>query len=170
MKWYNHQIFYHFISKETNVAVCDEERGGIVSRLFRTFLILSFIIGSLYGAAWRENKSLTLKKDEEVKVLVKGAGQERIFSFRWTLFTDKVLVVHSSFDRIVSQHMLYERHTNQSFRKKLLPALKSERDVPSILVVFKKFDEGSKTAQFDLLLFDKEKRVILEYLTKDEQK
>jgi len=141
-----------------------------VLRLVSVFLIVTLGAVSLYGAAWRENKLFTLKKDEEAKVLVKGGGQERLFNFRWTLYTDKVLVVHASFDRIVAQHMLYDRNTNRSFRQKLLPAAKSERDVPSLLVVFKKFDEASKTAQFDLLVFDKEKRVILDYLMKEEQK
>lgn len=119
----------------------------------------------LYAAPWRELKSFTLQKDQPVKVLVKGEGQERLLSFRWTLYTDKALVVHENFDRFVGQHILYASHTNQSFRKRLLPAKKNERDAPYVIIVFKQFDEGAKTARMDLLLIDKEKRVELEYLT-----
>lgn len=110
-------------------------------------------------------KSFTLKKDQVAKVMVKGEKQERLLSFRWTLYTDKALVVHESFDRFVGQHILYAGH-NQSFRKRLLNAQYSERDVPVALVVFKKFDDANQTVQFDLLLFDKENRVKLDYLTK----
>lgn len=120
---------------------------------------------SLHAAAWRETKSYVLKKDEVVKVLVKSPGSERLLSFRWTLYTDKALVVHENFDRIVGQHMLYASHTNQSFRKQLLPAKAGNRDIPYIIVTFKKFDEGAKTAQMDLFLIDKENRIVLEYLT-----
>lgn len=132
----------------------------------RFFLLLALIVvGVLDAAAWRESKNYSLQKDELVKILVKSEGQERVFSFRWTLYTDKVLVVHESFDRYVGQHMLYSGHANQSFRKQLLPQKRSPKDVPYILVVFKKFDDGNKTAQMDLFLIDKENRVMLDYLT-----
>lgn len=129
------------------------------------FLWFLLAVWSLQAAAWRETKSFTLQKDQLVKVLVKSEGLERLLSFRWTLYTDQALVVHESFDRIVGQHILYASHTNQSFRKRLLPAKRSEKDIPYIIVVFKKFDEGAKTAQMDLFLIDKENRIVLDYLT-----
>lgn len=119
----------------------------------------------LQAAPWRETKSFILKKDELVKILVKSEGQERLLNFRWTLYTDKGLVVHESFDRIVGQHVLYAGNTNQSFRKALLPLKRTQKDIPSVLVVFKKFDEENKTAQMDLFLIDKENRIVLNYLT-----
>jgi hypothetical protein len=118
------------------------------------------------AAAWRESKSFTLKKDELVKILIKSEGQERILNFRWTLYTDKGLVVHESFDRFVGQHILFATHANQSFRKRLLPPKRSQKDVPYVIVVFKKFDEANATAQMDLFLIDKENRIVLDYLTK----
>lgn len=128
-------------------------------------LFLCFAFLSVEGAAWREMKTFNVPKDQVVKVMVKSEGEERILSWRWTLYTDKALIVHENFDRFVGQHVLYAGYSNQSFRKELLPPLKSERDAPYVLVVFKKFDEGAKKAQFDLLLFDKENRIVLDYLT-----
>ncbi|MDP1785527.1 MAG: hypothetical protein Q8K81_08905 [Sulfuricurvum sp.] len=110
-------------------------------------------------------KTFNVEKDQLIKIMVKSEGQERLLSWRWTLYTDKALIVHESFDRFVGQHVLFTGYSNQSFRKRLLPALKSERDAPYVIVVFKKFDEGAKKAQFDLLLFDKESRIVLDYLT-----
>lgn len=111
-------------------------------------------------------KSFTLKKDEVAKVMIKSEGQERLLTFRWTLYRDQQLVVHESFDRFVGQHVLNTGYTNQSFRKTLLPSKKTVRDIPYALVVFKKFDEASKSAQLDLFIIDKEKRINLDYLTK----
>lgn len=134
-----------------------------VRRLFIFCLVGTFAIA--HAAAWRESKSFILKKDELAKILVKSEGQERLLNFRWTLYTDKALVVHESFDRFVGQHILYVGHTNQSFRKVLLSSEKTSRDIPYIIVVFKKFDDGNKTAQMDLFLIDKENRIVLDYLT-----
>lgn len=132
--------------------------------IFKALLLcLSFF--SLQAAPWREMKTFNVAKDEMIKIMVKSEGQERLLSWRWTLYTDKALIVHESFDRFIGQHVLYAGYTNQSFRKQLLPAVKSELDAAYVIVVFKKFDEGAKKAQFDLLVFDKEKRVVLDYLT-----
>ena len=128
-------------------------------------LLLCMAFFTLHGAPWREMKTITLAKDEMVKIMIKSEGQERILSWRWTLYTDKALIVHESFDRFVGQHVLYVGYSNQSFRKEILPAVKSHRDAVYVTVVFKKFDEGAKKAQFDLLVFDKEKRIVLDYLT-----
>lgn len=135
-----------------------------MSHIFIFLLVGVFTL--LDAAAWRESKSFILKKDEIVKILVKSEGQERLLNFRWTLYADKALVVHESFDRFVGQHILYVGHTNQSFRKVLLSADRSQKDVPYALVVFKKFDDGNKTAQMDFFLIDKENRIVLDYLTK----
>jgi hypothetical protein len=130
------------------------------------FLFLAFsIFLTLNAAAWRETKSFVLKKDQLVKVLVKSEGEKKLLSFRWTLYTDKALVVHENFDRFVGQHILSTGFGSQSFQKQLLNAKRSQRDVPVALVVFKKFDEGNNTAQLDLFLIDKENRVVLDYLT-----
>lgn len=128
-------------------------------------LLLCMAFFTLHGAPWREMKTFTVVKDQLIKIMVKSEGQERLLSWRWTLYTDKALIVHENFDRFVGQHVLYAGHSNQSFRKQLLPAVRSERDAVYVIVVFKKFDEGTKKAQFDLLVFDKEKRVVLDYLT-----
>ena len=128
-------------------------------------LILCMAFFTLHGAPWREMKTFNVAKDEMVKIMIKSEGQERLLSWRWTLYTDKALIVHENFDRFVGQHVLYAGYSNQSFRKQLLPSAKSQRDAVYVIVVFKKFDEAAKKAQFDLLVFDKEKRIVLDYLT-----
>lgn len=137
---------------------------------FVLLLLLSAVW--LQSAPWRENRLFVLKKDELAKVLIKtqeGKQEKvRILQWRWTLYTDKVLVVHEKFDRVVGQNMLTAGR-NDSFKKILLPPINSERDRASAVIVFKKFDEQNKTATFDLLIFDKEKRVLVDYLDKDKK-
>jgi len=137
---------------------------------FVLLLLLSAVW--LQSAPWRENRLFVLKKDELAKVLIKtqeGKQEKvRILQWRWTLYTDKVLVVHEKFDRVVGQNMLTSGR-NDSFKKILLPPINSERDRASAVIVFKKFDEQNKTATFDLLIFDKEKRVLVDYLDKDKK-
>ena len=89
----------------------------------RVLLLIISMVFTLYGAPWREMKSFHLKKDEIGKVLIKTSSpkMERVLQWRWTLYTDKVLVVHEKYDRIVGQNML-SLGSNSSFRKRLLNA------------------------------------------------
>jgi hypothetical protein len=135
------------------------------------FILLVYII-ALQSAPWREMKLFVLKKDELARVLIKtqeGKQEKvRILQWRWTLYTDKRLVVHEKFDRVVGQNVLTAGR-NDSFKKNLLPPRIGERDRASAVVVFKKFDEQNQTAIFDLLIFDKEKRVLVDYFDKDKK-
>jgi len=138
----------------------------------RVFIFIFALLLSLDAASWREMKNFKLKKDETARVVIKASSSptlERVLSWRWTLYTDKALVVHEKFDRIVGQHILYAGH-NDGFRKSLLPSVASERDVPYAVVIFKKFDDENKTALFDLLIYDKEKRILVEYSDKEAKK
>jgi hypothetical protein len=140
--------------------------------MIRIFLFILVWVLSLDAATWREMKDFNLKKDEIARVVIKLSSSptlERVLSWRWTLYADKALVVHEKFDRIVGQHILYVGHNN-GFRKSLFPSVASERDVPYAVVIFKKFDDQNKTAQFDLLIYDQEKRVLVEYSDKEAKK
>ena len=140
--------------------------------MIKAFFLIFVLIFSLDAASWREMKSFTLKKDEVARVRIKmsaSPNSERLLTWRWTLYTDKALVVHEKFDRIVGQHILYVGH-NDGFQKALLPSIATQRDIPYAVVIFKKFDDQNKTAQFDLLIYDKEKRVLAEYFDKEEKK
>jgi hypothetical protein len=135
----------------------------------RAFFLILMLVLSLDAAVWSEKRSFTLKKDETAHVLIKTASPpklERLLTWRWTLYTDNTLIVHEKFDRIVGQHVLDVGH-GDSFRKPLLPSIATERDVPYVVVIFKKFDDQNKTALFDLLIFDKNKRILVDYLDKE---
>jgi len=109
-------------------------------------------------------ENVSLKKDEQKKILVKYESNERVFYFRWTLYVNEGLVVHSSYDKQVSQHVLYLNHTNQSFRVTLKSKGAGSYAGTYVLVKFKEFDIKENKAIFELFLSDPDSQTQMEYL------
>ncbi|MDD3061149.1 MAG: hypothetical protein PHW94_09455, partial [Sulfurimonas sp.] len=103
------------------------------------FIFLVFGISNIFANDFREVKEITLKKDEQTKILVKYGTFEKLFKFRWTLYTNEGLVIHRSYDRKVAQNVLYLNHKNQSFRVELKARGADNYNVPYVLVKFKEF-------------------------------
>lgn len=129
-------------------------------------ILIFLIFGSrvLFADQFLDVKLIKLKKDEQKKVLVKYDEKEKLFKFRWTLYTNGGLVILRSYDRIVSQNILYLRNKNQSFRLYLKPKGARFYNQPYILVKFKGFDSESDEALFELFLSDKNLQISLKYL------
>jgi hypothetical protein len=125
-------------------------------------LALSFSF--IFASDYREIKEISLKKDEQKKILVKYANKEKLFNFRWTLYKNGGLVIFKSYDKIVAQNVLYLRHENQSFRVELMPSGADYGNSAYLLVKFKEFKQESKEAVFEIFLFDKKEQVLLEDL------
>ncbi|WP_294928304.1 hypothetical protein [Sulfurimonas sp.] len=107
---------------------------------------------------------MSLKKDEQKKILVKYDNREKVFKFRWTLYKNGGLVVFRSYDKVVAQNVLYSRHKNQSFRVELKPRGTDFYKVPYMLVKFKEFDQKSQEAKFEIFLSDDRGQIVLEDL------
>ena len=128
------------------------------------FAALIFLISSAFANDFKHIEEISLKKDEYKNILVKYDSNERLFRFRWTLYVNGGLVIHRSYDTIVSQNTLYLRHQNQSFRLELKTRGADAYNVPYALVKFKEFDAQKKEAKFELLLSDDKNQIFLEYL------
>ena len=126
------------------------------------FVTLNFSV--INASDFREVKEITLKKDEQKKILVKYGSFEKLFKFSWTLYKNGGLVVFRSYDKIVAQNILYLRHQNQSFRFNLKARGVNSYNVPYVLVKFKEFNHETNAATFVLLLSDDELEMTLEYL------
>ncbi len=107
---------------------------------------------------------ISLKKDEQTKIFVKYASKKKILKFRWTLYKNGGLVIHRSYDRAVSQNILYLRNKNQNFRVDLISRGASFYNVPYLLVKFKEFDYEKNEAVFEVFLSDNRDQIMLEYL------
>ena len=132
--------------------------------MLQKVLIFFLLSTLLFANNLKKVKEYSLKKDETKKILVKYASSEKILTFRWTLYKNDALVVFSSYDQMVSQHLLYKNHTNQSIRVELTSRGAHEYIVPYMLIKFDDFDFAKHEAKFSLWLYDKRKKVLLKYL------
>lgn len=128
------------------------------------FLFLALSLSALHADEFRDIVTVSLKKDEVKKILVKYGSVSKLFKFRWTLYKNDGLIIHRSYDRVIAQNILYLRYKNESFRVVLKPKGADYYKVPYLLVQFKKFDFEKDEAIFDLLLSDKSMSVNLKHL------
>ena len=132
--------------------------------MLRNLLIFLVLCSTIFANELIKVKQWQLKKDETKKILVKYASSERLLTFRWTLYKNDALVVFSSFDQIVSQHLLYKNHTNQVLRVELVARGAHEYVEPYLLIRFDDFDFAKHEAKISLWLYDKRHEIYLKYL------
>ncbi len=132
--------------------------------IIKVFIILFICISNIYANDFRDIVEISLKKDEQKKILVKYGKIEKLFKFSWTLYKNGGLVVFRSYDKIVAQNVLYLRHSNRSFRLELKSRGADFYNVPYMLVKFKEFKFETNEAVFELFLSDKQEQISLKYL------
>lgn len=131
------------------------------------FKVLVFIVlNVVYISAneYRYVETIKLSKDEHKKFLVKYDKSEKLFKFRWTLYSNNTLVLLRSYDRIVAQNVLYLKNNKRSIRVELKPRGQGFKNLPYVLIKFIEYDSSSNKAIFKLFLSDKESQVNLENL------
>lgn len=136
--------------------------GEFLRVFLHLFILFFFIAAPLSANEFRDVKKVSLKKDEHKKLLIKYGPYERLFEFRWTLYTNDGLVVFRSYDRVVAQNILYLGHRSSSFRFELKSRDADELHVPYILVMFIDFDFEKNEAIFEIFLSDKEMKIEIE--------
>ncbi|MBC8237744.1 MAG: hypothetical protein H8E76_05885 [Helicobacteraceae bacterium] len=127
------------------------------------FFILFFVL-SVQANDYRYTETIELAKDEYKKFFVKYDETQKMFKFRWTLYTNGTLVVLRSYDRIVAQNLLATRPKRRSFRVDLKPKGAGYGNAPYILVKFIEYDFNTNKAVFKLFLSDRDLKVSLEHL------
>ncbi len=115
---------------------------------------------------YKQTKRIEIKKDEEIKILVNYTGFSKLFKFRWTLFKNGGLVIHRSYDKVISQNILYTRHKNNYIKQKLKSKGANNYEAPYFLIKFKEFDYEKNKAIIELFLYDRDGIINLEYLDK----
>lgn len=132
----------------------------------RVILILSIFFSIGTALDYKQTKRMELKKDEEKKILVNYNGISKLFKFRWTLFVNDGLVIHKSYDRVVSQNILYTRDNNNFIKLRLKSSGATRYEPPYFLLKFKEFDYETNKAVLELFLYDRDGIIRLEYLDK----
>lgn len=140
-------------------------------KIFLRIVLISSVFFSIGVALdYKQTKLLELAKDEQIKILVKYDELNKLFKFRWTLFKNGGLVIHRSYDKVVSQNMLYTRHKNNFIKLRLKSRGATSYDVPTLLIKFKEFNYQTNKALIELFLYDRDGIISLEYLDKTEQR
>ncbi len=134
----------------------------------KIILILSVFFSMGIALDYKQTKRIELAKDEEKKILVNYDGFSKLFKFRWTLFKNGGLVIHRSYDNVISQNILYTRHKNNFIKLKLKSRGAGNYDVPNLLIKFKEFNYQTNKAVIELFLYDRDGIISLEYLDKKE--
>lgn len=135
-----------------------------MKKILNGLILFLLVTSHVYAADFIDIHKISLKKDEQTRILVKYDSKEKIFKFRWTLYKNSGLVIHRSYDRTVAQNILYLRNKNQSFRVELKPRGTDFYNVPYLLVKFKEFDYEKHEAIFEIYLSDDKSQIKLEYL------
>ena len=127
------------------------------------FFILFFAL-SIQANNYKYTETIELSKDEYKKFLVKYDETQKMFKFRWTLYTNGTLVLLRSYDRIVAQNILTTGLKRKSFRVDLKPSGAGYNDMPYVLIKFVEYDYSNNKVIFKLFLSDKNSKVSLEHL------
>ena len=131
--------------------------------ILQVFILSALLLTSSFASEFTQVKEITLKKDVEKTILVRYDDKEKVLTFRWTLYKNGGLIVFRSYDTIVAQNILYLRHENQSFRVIVKPSGVNFYDKPFVLIRFKKFNDDTREATFELFLSDDSKDIKLDY-------
>ena len=132
--------------------------------LSRILLVLLFFSSAVFANNYVYTKEISLKKDEQKKILVKYDSREKLFKFSWTLYINGGLVMHRSYDKIVAQNILYLNGKNQSFKLELVTRGANYYEPPYVLVKFKEFNAQKNEAVFQLFLHDKNSEIKWKFL------
>ena len=134
-----------------------------MSKIAVIFLLL---FGSVNAAVIFEEEHLfELRKDEWARVFVtkKGTDERESFDFRWTLFDNTNIIVHTRYRNYPRQLVMSLRRGLETYKQTLIPDLKyPPSDRVALYLVFEDFKQG--VAKFRVLINDDEQRVDVEFL------
>jgi len=141
-----------------------------MQKILPLFLLLVLLFSYSSANDFEDVKKITLKKDEQTKILVKYDTYKRVLAFRWTLYVNDGLIVFHSYDKRVAQTILYLNTRNQSFKVYLKEKGSEPYEPPYFLVKFKDFDFEKNEAIFELFLSDRDTLVEIKYLKNEKKK
>lgn len=114
--------------------------------------------------AFEEEHLFELKKDEWARVFVteKGTSDRDSFDFRWTLFDNTNIIVHTRYRNYPRQLVLSLRRGLKSYKKSLIPDYKMPpNDIAWLLLEFEDFKDAK--ANFKVYIKDEPRRLEIEF-------
>jgi hypothetical protein len=120
-------------------------------------LLISFLFTLMYVEAinlnyFNNSFEKTLSKDQQMRIVVKKEGDEKLLIFRWTLFHNRGLVTLVNYNGEPSQQILYKRYHENSIKIDIaLRQNETSRYHPYLLITFLGYNYEDKSAKFEIL-------------------
>ena len=133
-------------------------------------LILLFCL-SLFGrdaVNWDYTHTFELKKDEIATISIvkkeydSQSKLEGKFTFRWTLYQNKLLVVLTNYEGHPTQHVLEKLYKRDSLSFNLLGDYEQRNQRVILKLLFRDF--GKDSATMEALIYDPKKRIEVQFI------
>ncbi|MDO5045318.1 hypothetical protein [Campylobacter sp.] len=127
------------------------------------FLFLSFLQAA--SLVFESEHTFELKKDEWARVFVteKGTNEKDSFDFRWTLFDNTNIIVHTRYRNYPRQLVMSLRRGLKSYKQSLIPDYKMQpNDIAWLLLEFENFNESKGI--FKVYIKDEPRRLDVEFV------
>ena len=121
-------------------------------RVVFVFLVFVFSLNAIDLNYFNSSFQKSLKKDEQMFIVVSDRSDEKLLTLRWTLFHNEGLVTLTNYDGNPSQQLLYKRYQENSIKIKI--ALRQDelsRYDPYLFITFLGYDYVTKSAKFEIL-------------------
>ncbi len=113
----------------------------------------------LWSFQFDDTKSYSLKKDQVAKISVtKRSNRDRQqLLFRWTLYSDKRLVLLVKYDNFPTQYLLQRDYKRNSIRIYLRDDYQHSYKRAYLVLRFADFDEKKEEAKIEAFVYDPDK-------------
>ena len=122
-----------------------------MSKAFIVWLVFMITtLAAIPDGYFAKEERFTLKKDQFAIYDV----DDKPLTFRWTLFINKGLVMHYSYDGFPYQNVLYREYKQDSFKIRLKQRPDDHMEAPYLMVLFEGMEEENGAARFSVYVFD----------------
>lgn len=136
-----------------------------MSKILPVFLMFFLTLARCADLSFSEQHLFELEKDEWARVFVtqKGTEDRDSFDFRWTLFDNTNVIVHTRYRNYPRQLVMSLRRGLELYKQTLIPDFKNPpMDIAWLYLEFENFKDGK--GFFKVYIKDDEKRLDVEFL------
>lgn len=139
---------------------------AIVRSLAIWLMVGCWVVAAMPKGYWGYKDGVDLAKDQVVHYTIDSAKNEAgyrfDFFFRWTLWKERGLVMHFSFDGFRRQTILYPEYKRDTFRYFYRDRHGSSDEKPMIMIRLLALNDQNKTATFEVLVRDPKRTIVVE--------
>ncbi|QKG29475.1 hypothetical protein [Campylobacter sp. RM16187] len=136
-----------------------------MSKILAVFFMFFLAFANAVDLGFSEQHLFELKKDEWARVFVteKGAQDRDSFEFRWTLFDNTNIILHTRYRNYPRQLVMSLRRGLSLYKQSLIPDFRQPpMDIAWLYLEFENFKDGK--GFFKVYIKDDQKRLDVEFL------